>query len=176
MEADTFAASSATPAAASSNNAESSSGRADPGGPLIGVRSATAAQEEGMKTPFATAVLPTFGSVLLLGSFVAGGDASAETGAEHEYVGMLVVGIGALSILGYLVMQPLMAFRFSGGRRIAALVPLLAMVPLFISTAYAFRAGSNIWPLALIIFAPFAFLYLLIIAATRWIAGRRARS
>ena len=102
------------------------------------------------------------------------------TGRHHQNaksrpLGELVVGIGTISILGYLVLQPLMAFRLSGVWRIAALVPLIAVVPVIAHAAYAFTQGSNIWPLGLIFFMPFAFLYLLVIAATRWLAGRRVR-
>jgi uncharacterized membrane protein YdbT with pleckstrin-like domain len=90
-------------------------------------------------------------------------------------LGELVVGIGVLSIVGYLVLQPLTGFRLSGGWRIAALVPLIAVVPIVVHAAYAFAQRSNLWPLGLIFFMPFAFLYLLVVAATRWLVGLRVR-
>jgi hypothetical protein len=102
--------------------------------------------------------------------------ANAKINAEHTEFGILVVGIGAYSILGYLILQPLLAFRFSGAWRIAALVPLIPMMLLFIFTAAMLREGSNLWPLFLIMYAPLAFLYLLIIAAMRWVVVRLARS
>jgi hypothetical protein len=39
----------------------------------------------------------------------------AKDSAEHMAFGMVVVGIGGFSILGYLVLQPFLAFRFFGG-------------------------------------------------------------
>jgi hypothetical protein len=92
---------------------------------------------------------------------------------KHVGLGIAVVGIGGISILGYLVLQPLMAFWLPGGWRIAALIPLIAMVPLILHAAYAFTQGSNIWPLGLIFFTPVAFLYLVIVAAAYWLGGRK---
>jgi hypothetical protein len=83
--------------------------------------------------------------------------------------------IGALSILGYLVLQPMMIAWLPGRWRIAAFVPLVAMVPLFVHAAYAFAQSSNIWPLGLIFFTPFAPLYLLLLAGTRWLVIRLQR-
>ena len=100
-------------------------------------------------------------------------EANAKESAEHIPLGMAVVGIGVLSIGGYLVLQPLLAFWLSGWWRIAALVPLVPMAWLFIGMV---NSGSNLGPLFLLMFTPLASLYLLIIAATRWVAGRLARS
>ncbi len=92
--------------------------------------------------------------------------------AKNLGLGMLVVGLGGLAILGYLVLQPMMIFTYSGRWRVAALVPVIAMVPLFVHAAYAFAHGSNLWPLGLIFFAPIATLYLLLLAGTRWLLTR----
>jgi hypothetical protein len=101
------------------------------------------------------------------------GRQDAKDMAEQQGFGMAVVGIGVLSIAGYLVLQPLLAFWLSGLWRIAALVPLVPMAWLFIGML---KGGSNLGPLFLLMFTPLALLYLLIIAATRWVAGRLARS
>jgi uncharacterized membrane protein (GlpM family) len=93
---------------------------------------------------------------------------------DHVILGQAVVGIGSLSIVGYLILQPLLAFRFTGKWRIAALVPLLATVPLIVQAAVAAATGSNLWPILLIFFMPCAFLYLLLLAALHWWMGRAA--
>jgi hypothetical protein len=98
------------------------------------------------------------------------------TGAKHRGLGERVVGIGALAILGYLVLQPMMISWLSGRWRIAAFVPLIAMVPLFLHAGYAFAVGSNLWPLGLIFFTPFATLYLLALAGVRWLVARMTRT
>jgi hypothetical protein len=90
-------------------------------------------------------------------------------------LGLIIIAVGYISILGYLVVQPVLAWRWSGGWRIAALLPLLAAVPLFGQAWLAFRAGSNLWPILLIYFMPLAFLYLAVIAAVRWFVRRPAR-
>ena len=86
------------------------------------------------------------------------------------------MGIGALAILGYLVLQPMMISWLPGRWRIAAFVPLIAMVPLLLHATYAFAVGSNLWPLGLIFFTPFATLYLLALAGARWLVARMTRA
>ena len=90
-------------------------------------------------------------------------------------LGIVIMSIAAISIIGYLVLQPFLAYRFSGGWRVAALVPLIAIVPVIIYSGYGIATASNLWPLFLIISAPLAFLYLLILAALHRYATRTAR-
>ena len=78
-------------------------------------------------------------------------------------IGLLVI----LALPGYFVLQLRMAWRYRGGWLIAALVPLAAMVPLIVYSGVALSGGSNLWPLLLILAAPFAFAYLLIVGAAR---------
>ena len=94
---------------------------------------------------------------------------------QHFALGLIIIAAGYISILGYLVVQPVLIWQWSGGWRIAALLPLLAAVPLFGHAWLAFRAGSNLWPILLIYFMPLAFLYLVVIAAVRWFVRRPAR-
>jgi hypothetical protein len=74
-----------------------------------------------------------------------------------------------VALAGYFVLQILLARRYSGRWRIAAFAPLLVMIPAVIHAAFALLAGSNLWPIVVIFTAPFAFLYLCGLAATRWV-------
>jgi len=93
-----------------------------------------------------------------------------------EWLGGLIIILGWISILGYFVMQPWMIYRFSGGWRIAALLPILAVVPLFGHAMYALNMGSNLWPIGLIFLMPIAFLYLLAILGSHYLMGRAAKT
>ena len=77
---------------------------------------------------------------------------------------LLLLPLGALA---YFVLQPLTVWRFDRGWRVAALVPLIATVPLILHAALAFAGGANLWPLLLILFLPFAALYLLGLCGVR---------
>ncbi|HEY2068669.1 MAG: hypothetical protein WBQ17_02405 [Rhizomicrobium sp.] len=73
----------------------------------------------------------------------------------------------------YFVLQPLLAWRFIGGWRTAALAPLIVSLPLLCWCLYALARGSNIWPLPLVFFAPVGTLYLLLLFILRyWRTGR----
>jgi uncharacterized membrane protein YcaP (DUF421 family) len=91
-------------------------------------------------------------------------------------LGFAIMSVAIVSILGYLVLQPLLAFRWSGRWRIAALVPLIVMVPLVVQAAFAAAADSNLWPLWLIFVTPLAFLYLLSLAGMHRRATRAVHS
>lgn len=82
----------------------------------------------------------------------------------------LLISLGWASIVGYLVLQPLSIRQWSGWWRVAALVPLIATVPLIAQALYGLTIGSNLWPLWLLFFMPLAFLYLLVVAVARWLA------
>ena len=75
--------------------------------------------------------------------------------------------LAMVAVPGYWVLQFFLAKHYDGGWRIAALVPLVVMVPLLAYTAFAFVAGSNLWPLMLILASPLAFVYLVIVMAIR---------
>lgn len=60
----------------------------------------------------------------------------------------------------YLVLQPLAFSRLAGNWRKAALVPLLLTGPACAHAAFALAAGSNLWPIVLILVAPLAVVYL----------------
>jgi hypothetical protein len=67
----------------------------------------------------------------------------------------------------YLFLQVLTAWRYRGPWFVWSLVPLLLMVPLAIHAGFAFAAGSNLWPILLILAAPVAFLYLVGLAVVK---------
>ena len=72
--------------------------------------------------------------------------------------------IGELVMLAapaYFFLQVLTVLRYRGRWRLLALVPLLVMVPLALHAGLAFAAGSDLWPVLLILASPIAFLYLL---------------
>ena len=78
--------------------------------------------------------------------------------------------IGELVMLAapaYFFLQALMAVRYRGRWLVFSLVPLLFMVPLALHAAFAFAAGSNLWPLLLIFASPIAFAYLLGLAVVK---------
>ena len=69
-----------------------------------------------------------------------------------------------LCVPGYFLLQAALTFGTSGGWRKASLVPAVIMVPILAFTVLAFAAQSNLWPLPMILSAPLACLYLIVIA------------
>jgi hypothetical protein len=67
----------------------------------------------------------------------------------------------------YFFLQYFTLARYRGGWRIAALVPLVVMVPIVGQAILAFLAGSNLWPRLLILVSPIAFFYLVAVAIIR---------
>jgi hypothetical protein len=78
--------------------------------------------------------------------------------------------IGELVMLAapaYFFLQLSMALRYRGRWLVLALVPLVVMIPLVFHAGLAFTAGSNMWPVLLILACPVAFLYLLGLAVAK---------
>jgi hypothetical protein len=71
----------------------------------------------------------------------------------------------------YFFLQALMALRYRGRWLLLSLLPLLVMVPLAAQSAFAFAGGSNLWPLPVILSAPFACSYLLGLAIVKAIVA-----
>ena len=63
-------------------------------------------------------------------------------------------------LLAYVVLQPLTIWPFAGSWRIAAALPLVAMLPVVCHALYALNAGANLWPIALVFVMPLATVYL----------------
>jgi hypothetical protein len=72
-----------------------------------------------------------------------------------------------LATLAYFVLQPLTVWLLDRRWRVAALVPLVATVPLVLHAAMAFAAGANLWPILLLFTLPLATLYLLLLSGAR---------
>jgi hypothetical protein len=64
---------------------------------------------------------------------------------------------------GYFLLQVALARGTSGWRRKATLAPAVIMVPILAYTALAFAAQSNLWPLLMLLTAPLAFAYLIVL-------------
>jgi hypothetical protein len=67
----------------------------------------------------------------------------------------------------YLVLQAYTAWKWEGSWRLAALAPLLVMVPLVAFALLAAAAQSNLFPLFVIFASPPAVLYLLALGGAR---------
>ena len=77
----------------------------------------------------------------------------------------------------YLFLQLIMAVRYRGRWRLAALGPLLIMGPLAIEAGLAYAAGVPGWPTLLVVTSPVAALYLLLLAVLKgWLGSRGARA
>ncbi len=72
-----------------------------------------------------------------------------------------------IAVPAYFFLQYFTGTRYRGGWLVAALVPLVVMVPVVLHAAFALIAGSNLWPLLLILVSPVAFLYLVGLAVVR---------
>jgi hypothetical protein len=81
----------------------------------------------------------------------------------------IVLGsIIAMMLPGYIVLQIVTAVWFRDRWLIASLLPLVVFIPLLVQALYALSAGSNLWPLFMIFFAPFGCLYLVILIVARY--------
>lgn len=83
----------------------------------------------------------------------------------------LIAELVALAGPAYFFLQILMAARYRGRWRALALVPLILMVPLAIHAGFAYAAGSAAWPTVLVLAAPIAFGYLLVVGAVKASVG-----
>lgn len=87
-------------------------------------------------------------------------------------LGSLIILIGYVSALAYAPLQVYAGIRYRGVWRIAALVPICVMVPVFFFTAQAFAQESSLWPILLIFAAPAGTGYLAILMLIRRLAIR----
>jgi hypothetical protein len=74
--------------------------------------------------------------------------------------------IGGLWMIGvplYFVLQVWLGFRWTGGWRIAALMPLAPIGPAILWSLYALSHQSNLWPITVVLLAPLGSIYLLIV-------------
>ena len=86
----------------------------------------------------------------------------------------LIGELVALAGPAYVFLQILMAMRYRGRWRLAALAPLLVMVPLAVHAGLAYAAGAPGWPVLLVLAAPVAFACLLLVGIVKSSAGSLA--
>jgi hypothetical protein len=91
---------------------------------------------------------------------------SAPDGFLGSLSGLLVM----LGVPAYLVLQVVLAIWYRGAWRLAALAPLLVMLPLVLFVGCAVSAGSNIAPVLIFLAAPPCCLYLGALAGVRVLA------
>lgn len=68
-------------------------------------------------------------------------------------VGPAIMGVAVYGILGYPGLLYRSVPQMRGGWRIAAPLPLSALIPVLVVTIQGFWQGSNLWPLLLIFLA-----------------------
>lgn len=85
-----------------------------------------------------------------------------DTGAVNTAIPLM----GWLVLL-YLVLQPLLLWRWQGGWRKAAMAPLVVAVPVLLYTLFALLAGSNLWPLVMLFIFPMLCGYLILVLLVR---------
>src|SRR5947209_1090571 len=73
----------------------------------------------------------------------------------------------------YLVMQAYAAMHLRGGWRWTSLLPLLPMALVLAMTVGAYRQGSNIWPVPLILASPPACIFVIAVLAVHRYVGLR---
>ena len=83
----------------------------------------------------------------------------------------LIGELVAMAGPAYFFLQLLMAVRYRGRWRVAALVPLIVMVPLAVHAGFAYAAGVPAWPLLLVLAAPLGFAYLLLVGVVKASVG-----
>jgi hypothetical protein len=83
----------------------------------------------------------------------------------------MIAELVALAGPAYFFLQLLTAARYRGRWRLAALVPLVVMLPLAAHAGLAYSAGAHGWPMLMILASPMAFLYLLILAILKGATG-----
>ena len=80
---------------------------------------------------------------------------------------MNIVNAMWIAVVAYFVAQCYTAVAWSGGWRIAAVVPLVGMIPITVLTFQGYRQQSNLWPILLLFASPLALLYLAVLMVLR---------
>jgi hypothetical protein len=82
-----------------------------------------------------------------------------------DFLGLAIM----LCLPGYFVLQAALPLRLRGGWRKASLVPLVGAIPALLHAMTALAAGSNIWPIVLILFSLLACVYLIGLLALKFV-------
>jgi hypothetical protein len=86
--------------------------------------------------------------------------AMADAAGSDDGIWGYSLALAAASIPAYLCLQLLLLFRYSGGWRLLAGLPLIGTIPLALYTLAALAMGSSLWPFMMLFLTPPAFLYL----------------
>jgi hypothetical protein len=73
--------------------------------------------------------------------------------------------------LGYLLAQPAALIYWDGGWRKAAMAPLFLTVPAILYGVAGAIAGSNLWPMPVMMVFGLATFYLCVVWVVRWFRG-----
>lgn len=87
----------------------------------------------------------------------------------------LIAELITLAGPAYFFLQLLTAIRYRGRWRLAALAPLLVMLPLAAHAGLAYADGAPGWPMLLLLVSPAAVLYLLLVTVAKGAAGSLRR-
>jgi hypothetical protein len=72
-----------------------------------------------------------------------------------------------ITVAGYLIAQVYTLIAWRHRWRVAAMVPLIVMVPVSVLTVQEYRQQSNLWPILMLFASPPALLYLILLIVTR---------
>ncbi|GAA4010959.1 hypothetical protein GCM10022211_26990 [Sphingomonas humi] len=99
--------------------------------------------------------------------------AAVGAGAAEPATGPLwLLGLAYAGMaIGYVALQLLLPWRWRGGWRSAAQLPMAGTGLLIAWSAYAYAQDSNLWPLLLILYLPVGFVYLCATALVKRLAG-----
>ena len=86
---------------------------------------------------------------------------------QQHILGGVIIAVGFVSAVAYVPLQIYSGLKWRGTWRIAAFLPLLLMVPVFVITGIALAQESNLWPIIMIFAAPFGTAYLIILFIIR---------
>lgn len=111
----------------------------------------------------------SLGTIVLAGilGIVVFAFATALIGSSDDPSGIPVYAFGLLlplSVPAYLIVQMIVLLRSSGFGRLAAALPLVVMVPIFVQAAIALAHESNLWFLNLYLASPVALSYVVVAA------------
>lgn len=115
----------------------------------------------------AKAPVPDWTEKLLVAERKIAADEAVEQAGGAGFMGLIVGLIIMSGVPAYFICQYLMTRNLVGRWRLASLAPLALMVPLIAHALFALAAGSNIWSMFVVLYAPVACAYLFGLYAAR---------
>ena len=83
--------------------------------------------------------------------------------------------LGIATLIAYPFLQLALAWRYAGGWRILALLPVVITGPVILYTLWQIARSADLWFVASIYVMPPATLFLVVVAAAHWLAQWRDR-